>query len=128
MKVINVAIGLVLHDDKVLVALRQQNQHQGGLWEYPGGKVELNETFDEALIRELAEEVDVHATAAELFWQTQHDYGDRIINLKAFKVIKWHGTAVSKEGNQTQWVALDQLMALPMPAANQPLNLQLASA
>ncbi|WP_028116193.1 8-oxo-dGTP diphosphatase MutT [Ferrimonas senticii] len=127
MKIINVAIAVVFQDNHVLVALRHPEQHQGGLWEFPGGKVEANETFAQAAIRELAEEVGVIAPSAELIWQTSHDYGDRQVNLQAFAVRQWQGQPQSNEGNPLQWVALDKLSELEMPAANQPL-LQLLAA
>lgn len=121
MKLIKVAIAIVTEGNKILVAKRDAKQHQGGLWEFPGGKVELDETFEQAALRELAEEVGVIADSAESIWQTEHDYGDRIVKIEAFLVSEWRGEAFAKEGNPVRWVTLEELTELPMPAANEPL-------
>ncbi|WP_298443214.1 NUDIX domain-containing protein [uncultured Ferrimonas sp.] len=121
-KIIKVAIAIVMKEQQVLVALRDPKQHQGGLWEFPGGKVNSGESFAEAALRELEEEVAVIGRDPQLIWQTEHDYGDRVVQLQAFTLSYWRGEAQSKEGNPIQWIALDKLPQLPMPAANTELN------
>ena len=79
---IHVAVGLVLDNDRVFVAQRDQNAHQGGLWEFPGGKVDAGETVEAALSRELNEELGIFVDYAEPVMQIKHDYTDKIVLLE----------------------------------------------
>ncbi len=119
---IQVAIGVALNaQQEVLVALRDPAQHQGGLWEFPGGKVEPSESTEGALVREFREEVGLEVLAYESVYQICHDYGDRVVRIETFLITEFEGRAAPKEGNPIQWVALEQLRALAMPAANRPI-------
>ncbi|MBY6187788.1 8-oxo-dGTP diphosphatase MutT [Marinobacter hydrocarbonoclasticus] len=121
MSVVQVAIGIVVINGNVLVAQRHKTQHQGGLWEFPGGKVEQEETPEQALIRECQEEVGLTPRNPTLFERINHDYGDRQVQLHVFLVTEADGEACGREGNPIRWCPLSELSALPMPAANAPL-------
>ncbi|MBW3140384.1 8-oxo-dGTP diphosphatase MutT [Ferrimonas balearica] len=118
MAIVQVAIGLVVIDGAVLVAKRHKDQHQGGLWEFPGGKVEPGETPEQAVIRECQEEVGLTLSQPELFDYIEHDYGDRQVQLSAFLATAAEGEAHGREGNPLRWCPISELAQLPMPAAN----------
>ncbi|MBY5992130.1 8-oxo-dGTP diphosphatase MutT [Ferrimonas balearica] len=124
---VQVSIGIVVDGGKVLVAKRHKKQHQGGLWEFPGGKVEDGESPDRALCRELAEEVGLTPSCWQRFDTVTHDYGDRQVRLHTFLVTEFSGSASAKEGNPIQWAPLSELTALAMPEANRPLVKKLLS-
>ena len=82
MALVTVAVGILIDDaGRVLVTHRAPDAHQGGLWEFPGGKVEAEETLLEALTRELREELGVSVEAAEALMVLEHDYGDKQVRL-----------------------------------------------
>lgn len=121
MTVIRVAIGMVVNGGKVLVARRHESQHQGGLWEFPGGKVDQGETPQQAVIRECQEEVGLTPLNPLEFEHIEHDYGDRQVHLHVFLITRAEGQAEGREGNPIRWCPLSELAQLPMPAANGPL-------
>ncbi|GAA4900473.1 8-oxo-dGTP diphosphatase MutT [Ferrimonas pelagia] len=122
MQSIQVAIGVVVNEKgEILVALRDPAQEQGGLWEFPGGKVEPGEQTTQALARELAEEVGLEIEQAEPLLSLSHDYGERRVELAIFWIARFRGQARANEGNPIRWVSPQTLTGLAMPAANQPI-------
>ena len=121
MKQVVVSAGIIIRDDKFFVALRNQDQHQGGCWEFPGGKCEAGEAPVTALKRELAEECGIQVEQAEMFQRIDHDYGDKAVQLHFFIVNKFAGEPHGKEGQVVAWVTLPELSELAFPAANQPI-------
>jgi 8-oxo-dGTP diphosphatase len=119
MKKIHVAAGIILKDRQVFISKRNAQQHQGDKWEFPGGKVEAEETGLEALIRELKEEVDLTVTKADLFHQLEFDYGDKLVQLDFYLVNEFSGIGQGLEGQQTAWVNIAELPNYIFPAANQ---------
>ena len=123
--VVHVAVAVILRGQDILVSLRPDHVHQGGLWEFPGGKVESCESVCEALRRELNEElgiiVSTEPEALEPLIRIQHDYGDKAVLLDVWKVLGFSGEAHGKEGQAVQWVSASQLDTLDFPAANQPI-------
>ncbi len=105
----------------MLVQLRHVDTHQGGLWEFPGGKVDPGEGSVDALAREWREELGVEVLDAKPLTRVTHDYGDRIIDLEVFEMRSVRGSPRSLEGQATQWVEAAALGALPMPAADLPV-------
>lgn len=122
MKRVQVAVAVVIDDAtvsaKVLIAKRADHLHQGGLWEFPGGKVEPGETVFSALKRELLEEVDLHVLAAEPLLKIEHDYSDKYVFLDVWRVTDFKGLAKGLEGQLIRWVSLSSLMDYEFPQAN----------
>lgn len=105
----------------IFLAKRPDDKHQGGLWEFPGGKVEAGETAVDALKRELHEEIGIEVLACEPFIQIPYHYPDKSILLDVYHVTSFRGEAWGKEGQKVEWVAKDQLERYPFPAANKPI-------
>lgn len=119
---VDVAAG-VLRDaaDRVLVSQRPSGRHLAGLWEFPGGKIEPDETPTEALARELAEELDVEIGPTRPLVSIRHEYDDRIVRLRLFEIHSYSGRVRGAEGQALRWVAAAELAAVAMPAADRPL-------
>ena len=118
MKLVHVAVGVVLRGTQVFISLRADNAHQGGKWEFPGGKVEANETVLDALRRELQEEIGILMQSSEPLLVIEHDYGDKLVKLDVHSVSAFNGEPEGKENQQTRWVEVSALEAGEFPAAN----------
>src|SRR5438309_9744832 len=81
---IEVAAGLIFRDGKLLITQRRPHDHLGGLWEFPGGKRECNESFQECLARELREELGIHVEVGEIVEEITHVYPEKAVHLKFF--------------------------------------------
>ena len=116
---IAVAVGVVVNDQRqALIALRSKAQHQGGLWEFPGGKIEAGESDRQGLARELAEEVGIDVITTEALTTIKHDYGDKIVDLRFILVTEFSGQAQGKEGQKIKWVSINDLPQYSFPEAN----------
>ena len=123
---VHVAVGVVFNSrGEVLIALRNKGQHQGGLWEFPGGKVEKGETVQQALVRELKEEVGIVAHHLEPLIGIPHSYTDKKVFLDVWTVGDFEGEVVGREGQEVCWVALKNLGDFQFPVANKPIILAL---
>ena len=122
---IRVSAGIILKEKNVFIALRKDNQDQGGLWEFPGGKCEEHETPEEALVRELQEECGIQVVTCEFFKEISHDYGKKQVELSFFKVEAFNGEPVGREGQNVCWVPLNELSAYQFPDANTPIVAEL---
>jgi 8-oxo-dGTP diphosphatase len=120
-KIVHVAVGVIKHKDKFFLTKRLADSHQGGKWEFPGGKVEENETVYQALHRELKEEVAIDTLTCTSLMQISHDYGDKKVLLDVFVVDNFTGEAKALEGQQSGWFTLTEFEALNFPAANQAI-------
>ena len=119
---IHVAVGIVANQSgEVLVAKRPAGSHQGGLWEFPGGKLEPGEGVLTALKRELQEEVGIQIREASRLIQVPHRYPDRQVLLDTWRVQRWQGQPVGREGQQLAWVDPRQLDGDTFPAADKPI-------
>ena len=118
-----VACALVDGDGRILVAERPAGKNMAGLWEFPGGKVEADETPEAALIRELKEELSIDVTAACLapLSFASHAYDDFHLLMPLYVCRKWDGQIVPREGQNTKWLRPRDLFDLPMPPADKPL-------
>ncbi|MGD9982843.1 MAG: 8-oxo-dGTP diphosphatase MutT [Porticoccaceae bacterium] len=114
--------------NRVLIARRPTGKHQGGLWEFPGGKIEPGETPAAALARELAEELAIAVDRSEPFLVIEHRYPDRLVVLDVWRVLAFTGVAVGNEGQEIAWVPVGDLAQRPFPAANQPIIAALCGA
>src|SRR5690606_12054895 len=106
---------------EVLLALRPLDKHQGGLWEFPGGKVEAGEPVKDALARELLEELNLLVLSAEPLLVTEHNYGDKHVRLDVWVVREFSGEPHGREGQQIRWCPLAEIGAMQFPAANLPI-------
>lgn len=105
----------------ILVARRFDHAHQGGLWEFPGGKLEPGEPVPAGLGRELGEEIGIGVEAARPLIRVRHDYPERSVLLDVWRVSAWSGRIHGREGQELAWMAPDRLRELPMPAADVPV-------
>lgn len=124
MKIILVsAVALIDVDGRILLAQRPEGKSMAGLWEFPGGKVEANETPEVALIRELQEELGINTWESCLAPLTfaSHTYDDFHLLMPVFACRKWEGTPQGREGQTLKWVAGKDLRDYPMPPADIPL-------
>lgn len=104
-----------------LLARRPEHVHQGGLWEFPGGKVEPGEDIRVALDRELHEELGITAQHARPLLRVRHDYSDKSVLLDVWRVTAIHGTPHGREGQPLVWVAPGALRTYQFPEANAPI-------
>jgi len=115
-----VAAIVVDSQQRILMAQRAHWQHQGGKWEFPGGKIETDETHLQALARELEEEVDLQIDQrfCELFKAVHHDYADKNVSLYFYLVKNASGIAKGMEDQPVLWVDAKTLSGLAIPDAN----------
>ncbi|WP_022704215.1 (deoxy)nucleoside triphosphate pyrophosphohydrolase [Pseudorhodobacter ferrugineus] len=124
MKIILVsAVALIDADGRVLLAQRPEGKSLAGLWEFPGGKVEPNESPETALIRELQEELGIDTWASCLAPLTfaSHAYPDFHLLMPLFACRKWQGIVSGREGQSLAWVRPENMSNYPMPPADLPL-------
>lgn len=117
------AVALIDADGRVLMAKRPEGKSLAGLWEFPGGKVESGERPEDALIRELKEELGInieHSCLAPLTFAS-HAYPDFHLLMPLYVCRRWKGIAQALEGQELKWVRAKDLRALPMPPADLPL-------
>jgi 8-oxo-dGTP diphosphatase len=119
---VRVAVGVILDANcNVLIARRALHTHQGGLWEFPGGKVEMGESPMDALTRELREELGIVVGRTSALLEVCHDYGDKSVLLDVHVVWEFVGEAVGLEDQPLVWVAPQELSQYTFPAANLPI-------
>ncbi len=116
---INVVIGIIVNaEGKLLIAKRPMNRYAGGLWEFPGGKIEKDETTFEALQREIFEELNLQVISANPWLKFEYAYPDRTILLNVWKIETYSGTPQGAEGQEIRWVMVEQLHEYDFPAGN----------
>ena len=120
-EIIHVAVAAIVIDGQVLLAKRPDHLHQGGLWEFPGGKLEPGETVCQALVRELKEELNIEITPARPLITINHDYGDKKVLLDVWMVYDYKGEPRGCEGQDVEWVSISNLRKKTFPAANQAI-------
>ncbi|MCH8544381.1 MAG: Nudix family hydrolase [Alcanivorax sp.] len=123
-----VVAAIIRHPDdgSILLSQRPAHKHKGGCWEFPGGKVEPDETLDGALARELEEELGLSVTACRPFMTIEHDYPELSVRLCFREVTAFTGVPHGREGQPVQWFAPAQLAGLTFPEANRPVVTALA--
>ncbi|MEP3232431.1 MAG: 8-oxo-dGTP diphosphatase MutT [Hyphomicrobiales bacterium] len=118
-----VACALVDVDNRVLIAKRPEGKAMAGLWEFPGGKLEVGERPEEALVRELKEELDIETKVdclAPLSFAS-HGYEDFHLLMPLYICRRFWGQPRGKEGQEIKWVRANQLRSFDMPPADEPL-------
>lgn len=116
-----VAAAIFNQYNQVLITRRAKKVHQGGKWEFPGGKVERGETPIEALKRELAEELGIHNLTCIPLIKTHHHYPEYSVWLDVWQVTRFRGVPEGREGQPLKWVVLDDLCGVDLPDANLPV-------
>lgn len=115
---IPVVAGILKKDQMILVGQRPENHTLAGLWEFPGGKIELGETPEQALARELNEELDIEAVVGELKLACSHSYGDVGILILFYEILFWKGEPKTKHHMNLEWVTPKELTKKNIPDAN----------
>ena len=118
-----VSIALVNNNDQVLIAKRPNNKHLAGFWEFPGGKVEKDETPENALIREVKEELNININnkcIAPLSF-SEFDYKNFHLLLLLYICRRWEGEPLTMEENELKWVKASMLRKYKMPPADDSL-------
>jgi 8-oxo-dGTP diphosphatase len=118
---LHVVVGLLMAGDRVFVTRRAAHRHQGGKWEFPGGKLEPGEDALGALRRELREELGIEVLAAEPSMQVRHRYPDYDVFLDVWRVTAYAGAPRGREGQEARWAAVAELMRLEFPEADWPI-------
>ena len=104
--VIPVSSGLIIQNNKVLIGLRSENDNGAGLWEFPGGKIEIDESSEEAVIRELNEELDIVVHKPKKVMQYLHRFKNLIYDIHFFEVISFKGSVKNKVHDELKWTDL----------------------
>jgi len=124
----HVAVGIVFHGGKLLIDQRRPDGMLGGLWEFPGGKVEDGERCEDAVVREIKEELDVDVQVLNHFATVDHQYTHFTISLHAFVCRLLSGTPRAVGCADWKWVTQDELSQYPFPRANGKIIELLAAA
>jgi 8-oxo-dGTP diphosphatase len=125
--IVEVAAGVVFREGKVLLTQRRLESHLGGLWEFPGGKREAGETFEQCLLRELAEELGIEVEVGELVESLTHDYPERTVELRFF-LCRWlRHEPRPIDCLDLAWVTSEELCHHQFPAADARLLQKLRS-
>lgn len=119
---VRVAAAVIRREDgAVLLARRHPEAHQGGLWEFPGGKLEPSERVVDALAREISEELGIEIDGAIPLIRVRHAYPDKLVDIATLEVRAWRGEAHGREGQLVRWVMPGELAGYRFPAANLPI-------
>ena len=121
---IHVVAGIIRYPEnpsKIFITQRRKGQHLQGLWEFPGGKVEIGESRYQALQRELDEETGIKVLSAQPFYSLVHQYKDKNIYLDVWNIEQYSGRAHGKEGQKSAWLELHELSQYPFPDADLPI-------
>ncbi|NME70655.1 8-oxo-dGTP diphosphatase MutT [Flammeovirga aprica] len=122
MKPIQVVAAVIIDDQqRLLITQRPLHKSQGGLWEFPGGKVENSESNEEALVREIKEELSVTITVGEFIDSCQHDYGNIVIELIAYFSKVKEGSIQLNEHIDMQWISVEELEQYEWAPADVPI-------
>jgi 8-oxo-dGTP diphosphatase len=106
---------------RVLIAQRPEGKHMAGFWEFPGGKVAPGESAEQALARELTEELGVALERCHPLLQLRHDYSDRVVELDVFMVDDYRGEPAGREAQALKWVRASELAGEPLLPADRPI-------
>lgn len=121
MRRIEVVAAVIEKDDKIFCAQRNLTKSMGGKWEFPGGKIEVGETNEEALVREISEEFDSEIKVNEYIMTVEHDYPTFHITMHAYLCTLVNGELKLKEHNDSTWLTKENLLTLDWADADKPI-------
>ncbi|MGL6261596.1 8-oxo-dGTP diphosphatase MutT [Vibrio sp. WXL103] len=123
MKRTHIVAGIIFNQDKteIYITKRPDDKHKGGFWEFPGGKVESGESIEQAIARELDEEIGIRVTGQTHFQHLEYDYPEKSLMFDFISVEKFEGQPYGKEGQEGQWVRINELTNYAFPEANVPI-------
>ncbi|MCL3779851.1 (deoxy)nucleoside triphosphate pyrophosphohydrolase [Prolixibacteraceae bacterium JC049] len=122
---IDVTCALIFKEEKILVAQRSHAQSNSMKWEFPGGKVETGESSEEAIVREIKEELDVEIEVEQQLEAVEHVYLHIHIRLIPFVVKHWKGNFTVKEHHTIDWINVDELAKIDLSEADKKVVQQL---
>ena len=121
-KIIRVTAAIIESENKILIAQRKANDNLfGGLWEFPGGKIEDGESPEECMARELKEELEIDVEVGTLITSNKHRYPNGIFELLAYRVQHICGNFVLNNHNEIKWITIDEISNFKFPPANTPI-------
>lgn len=123
MKRIHIVAGIIFNQDKsqLFITKRPDNLHKGGFWEFPGGKVEAGESIEQAMARELDEEIGIEVTQQTPFQHLEYDYPEKSLTFDFILVTDFNHQPYGREGQQGEWVNIADLAHYTFPEANVPV-------
>lgn len=121
MKVIDVTAAILRKDGKILIAKRGKGKHMEGMWEFPGGKIELSETPEECLKRELEEEFGIVSKINDFLAESVFDYGEKTIKLLAYNADYISGEFKLNAHEEIKWVGINEFNKFVFCPADLPL-------
>ncbi len=124
---VEVSAALIFRDGQLLITQRHAKSHLGGFWEFPGGKREVGETFEQCLVREIREELGVEISVGELFEEIRHDYPEKSVHLKFFRCQLLSGEPQPLDCAAVKWINQAGLNTHEFPAADAQLLVKLKS-
>ena len=120
-KHIRVAAAVIFVDGKYLLSKRKAEQHQGNKWEFPGGKIDGDESVEQTLVRELQEELGIEVNKQQEFMSLDFEYPEKKVSLYFQLVTRFSGKETGKEGQLVQWFDDVEIQLLEFPDANLPV-------
>ncbi|OGT35120.1 MAG: hypothetical protein A3F11_07915 [Gammaproteobacteria bacterium RIFCSPHIGHO2_12_FULL_37_14] len=117
-QLIKVAVGIIQHENTILVAQRPHDKPYSGYWEFPGGKIEPYETSEAALKRELHEELGIEVISTKFWFQHPHFYPDKAVLLDIWRMISFNGELYGRENQILRWVTYPELLSLRLLEGN----------
>ena len=123
MKRIHIVAAIIYNAErnKIFITKRPDHLHKGGFWEFPGGKVEPSEAIEQAIGRELFEEVGITVTKLSHLQHLEYDYPDKSLKFDFFSIDQFDLEPYGKEGQQGKWVEIGDLINYEFPEANVPV-------